>query len=234
MNPRLLRPRQFATVPRLPGLEGWWDAADTSTVTLNGTSVSGWADKSGKGRNATQDTAGLQPTWVAASNRIDTSSNQRLVLPSAVSLTGDFTVFSVIERTSGGRLVTLLENSSSLSNNTLGALAAYFDAWPGAGWTTALNTGANPNLTTSVFSGQSIVRLRRGGTNGVFAINNTSVTFTALTTAMSPDVIVGGTQNNVTRGQRHNEVIIYNRSLSDADVARVEQYLAAKWSLVLA
>jgi hypothetical protein len=233
MNPRLLRPRQFATVPRLPGLEGWWDAADTSTVTLNGTSVSGWADKSGKGRNATQATAGLQPTWVAASNRIVTTSNQRLVLPSAIVFSGNFTVFSVVGQQFADAM-SLLEGSSSSSVNTTEVLAFYFSSWPGGGWTTPLKTGANPNLTTSFFTGQNLVRLRRSGTNGSFAINNTAVTFTALTTTVSPDVIVGGSQNNIARNQRHNELIIYNRSLSDADVARVEQYLAAKWSLVLA
>ncbi|MFM5936712.1 MAG: hypothetical protein ACKOQ2_29240 [Dolichospermum sp.] len=39
----------------------WLDAADSSTVTLNGGNVSQWDDKSGNGRNAAQATAANQP-----------------------------------------------------------------------------------------------------------------------------------------------------------------------------
>ncbi|MFM5944980.1 MAG: hypothetical protein ACKO9G_16710, partial [Dolichospermum sp.] len=35
----------------------WLDAADSSTITLNGSTVSQWNDKSGNGRNAIQATA---------------------------------------------------------------------------------------------------------------------------------------------------------------------------------
>jgi len=47
----------------------WLDAADSSTITLNGSTVSQWNDKSGNGRHATQTTAANQPTYsVAALN----------------------------------------------------------------------------------------------------------------------------------------------------------------------
>ncbi|MFM6314022.1 MAG: hypothetical protein ACKPFK_14530 [Dolichospermum sp.] len=41
----------------------WLDAADASTIILNGSTVSQWRDKSGNGRNATQATAAAQPTY---------------------------------------------------------------------------------------------------------------------------------------------------------------------------
>lgn len=41
----------------------WLDAADASTITLNGSTVSQWNDKSGNGRHATQATAANQPAW---------------------------------------------------------------------------------------------------------------------------------------------------------------------------
>lgn len=40
----------------------WLDAADSATITLNGSTVSQWSDKSGNGRHATQGTATKQPT----------------------------------------------------------------------------------------------------------------------------------------------------------------------------
>lgn len=46
----------------------WLDAADASTVTLNGSTVSQWSDKSGNGRNATQSTAASQPAYAALPN----------------------------------------------------------------------------------------------------------------------------------------------------------------------
>lgn len=234
MNPRLLRPRSVLRGPITTGLEGWWDPADLSTVTLNGGSVSGLADKSGKGRNATQSTAALQPTWTSASNRIDCTSNQRLVLPSAISLSGDFTIFSVLSQASAANGFSLLEGSASTSSQTVQSVAFYFNAFPGTGWTTTLRTGANPNLTTGSWVGPSIVRMRRNGTAGVFALSNAATTFTALNSTITPDVIVGGSQNNISRNQRHQEILIYTRALSDSEVAMTERYLAAKWGITLA
>lgn len=43
----------------------WLDADDASTITLNGSDVSQWDDKSGNGRNAVQATAANQPAYSA-------------------------------------------------------------------------------------------------------------------------------------------------------------------------
>jgi hypothetical protein len=68
MNARLLRPRASGFDPRtVAGLEGWWDAADSASVTLDSGRVATWADKSGKGRNAANSTSGsTQPDYIAA------------------------------------------------------------------------------------------------------------------------------------------------------------------------
>lgn len=69
MSPRLLRPRASGFNPRsITGLETWWDAADSAFVTQTGSParVAGLNDKSGKGRNATNTTAGAtQPLYVS-------------------------------------------------------------------------------------------------------------------------------------------------------------------------
>jgi len=41
-----------------------WDAADSSTITESGGAVSQWDDKSGNGRNASQPSSVLQPTYL--------------------------------------------------------------------------------------------------------------------------------------------------------------------------
>lgn len=43
----------------------WLDAEDVSTITLNGSTVSQWSDKSGNSRHFTQATAASQPTYNA-------------------------------------------------------------------------------------------------------------------------------------------------------------------------
>lgn len=58
--------------PWTPALLGadlalWLDAADASTITLNGSTVSQWDDKSGNGHNASQATAAEQPAYTSGS-----------------------------------------------------------------------------------------------------------------------------------------------------------------------
>jgi hypothetical protein len=69
MNPRLLRPLATSrwTPVQLPNLQLWLDAADASTITLNGSSVSQWDDKSGNGRHFSQTAdATHQPAYVTS------------------------------------------------------------------------------------------------------------------------------------------------------------------------
>lgn len=62
MNPRLLRPLASGfNLRSLSGLVQWYDAADQSTMTLNGTTVSEWRSKVG-GVAVSQATAAAQPT----------------------------------------------------------------------------------------------------------------------------------------------------------------------------
>ena len=62
MNNRLLRPRASGfNLRSLAGLVQWYDAADQSTMTLNGSTVSEWRSKVG-GVAVSQATASAQPT----------------------------------------------------------------------------------------------------------------------------------------------------------------------------
>lgn len=90
MNPRLLRPRATGFDPRtIPGLALWLDGADASSVTLNGTNVSQWRDKSNNLRHFSQSTSGAQPAYTAAGqngrNCLTFDGSRRLVSDSASS-----------------------------------------------------------------------------------------------------------------------------------------------------
>ena len=45
----------------IANLKAWYDASDTGTITVSGTAVTQWNDKSGNGYNLTQGTAGKRP-----------------------------------------------------------------------------------------------------------------------------------------------------------------------------
>ena len=54
---------EFWEPSQLSGLTLWLDASDASTITLNGSNVAQWDDKSGNSRNASQTTAANQPIY---------------------------------------------------------------------------------------------------------------------------------------------------------------------------
>lgn len=56
--------QQAAVAPQYPTGKAsvWYDAADTSSISVSGTAVTQWNDKGSKGLNLTQGTAGNRPT----------------------------------------------------------------------------------------------------------------------------------------------------------------------------
>lgn len=49
--------------PPVAGYTGWWDASDSSSVTVTGSGVSQWNDKSGSGNHLTQSTDASRPPY---------------------------------------------------------------------------------------------------------------------------------------------------------------------------
>jgi hypothetical protein len=75
---------------RIPGLQAWYDAADSASITLDAGRVSQWSDKSGKARHATNTTSGsTQPSYTTAGRNglnvltFAAASVQRLTVPSS-------------------------------------------------------------------------------------------------------------------------------------------------------
>ena len=52
----------------ISGLVGWWDASDASTITLNGSNVSAWADKSGHNMTISQGSSTYQPEYITSAH----------------------------------------------------------------------------------------------------------------------------------------------------------------------
>lgn len=102
MNPRLLRPLVTFDPRSIAGLAGWWDGADFSTFTLNGSNVTQWRNKSGTSRTLIQDTAARQPAYSSTAHNskggvtFDGGDSEFLTYsPLMFTFTGAATVFVV-------------------------------------------------------------------------------------------------------------------------------------------
>ena len=248
MNPRLLRPTPSGFNPRaIAGLVGWWDANDSSTITLNSTTVSEWRDKSGAGVALTQGTAAAQPTYQTAyvNGKNAMTFDGGDVLSAATSVTlGDNTVIIVAREDSGVNFSGLFAYYPASGNDNANA-----DAW-------LLNFSTTTNLlilgsgnfeVTYAGSGTvplSVVTIRRQAaagdrqtlrTNGVTRGTNASAS-----TGTAAGILLGGRfQSGVISGSFRAqitlcEVLAWNRALSASEYQTVERAMGRKWGITIA
>jgi hypothetical protein len=245
MNPRLLRPTPTGFDPRrIANLTGWWDATDASTITLNGTTVSQWRDKSGGNRHMAQDTAADQPEYLTseiggkAAVKHAASPLNRLFTASFMDVFADdtnllVTIFAVVR--GGGTGTNNLTIGEIANQNGFGwylrfANQSFFNA--GATATARISgvVDATAFQTAAIYAGR-----RSGGTmnqwfNGsLVAGSRTDATGGIRTTG---NHLFGISGTNITMS--YSEIIIYNRDLSTAERDRVQSYLARKYGVTRA
>jgi hypothetical protein len=250
MSPRLLRPRASGAFdPRsITGLEGWWDASDSTTITLVSGVVSQWNDKSGNGRNFTQSTGANRPAVITAGR------NSRNVLSfggSPVTMNQSWTrqlnggntwiiVFSfsasnpsfeqpimrmdanvnAIQRgASNATQVSRRNRIGSFVNNTSSGL---FTAEQQADFTSDWQVVSSVASTTSLGHYQ----------NGVLQGSETAITG-SIVSSSSTTLRIAEASNAFTIMQAA-EVLIYSKALSAAERSSVERYLGGKWGIAVA
>jgi hypothetical protein len=142
----------------------WLDADDASTITLNGSNVSQWDDKSGNARNATQGTAANQPTYLA------TGFNNK---PTLQTDGGDFLQFGVtsLGRNVSGMTLTMVgryaANATFVSNSN--------DFYVSVGGTsTATRFATTPNSTNAPTANRYTVAGRRLDGNDFAAVSSST------------------------------------------------------------
>ena len=240
MSPRLLRPKAsgISSPTQLASLAVWLDGADATTVTLNGSTVSEWRDKSGNARHAAQATAASQPTYTAndlnSRSTLRTTGSQHMVIPAWTYLNTN-TVMCVFRASginqapcqrggvnNGPRLAVQDPSAGLRLRNTLhGSAAAQVNA---EGPTYTANTwviGAGVTRTDRV----------RVYQNGVFGTDATysaqlSGSFNMLLFALNTSNVYG-----VNGGIA--EFIAYDRALSDGEVTQLARYLSRKWNITI-
>jgi hypothetical protein len=245
MNPRLLRPTASGFDPRrIASLANWWDASDSATVTLNGTTVSSWANKS-IGPALAQTTAGAQPTYTTAGingRNVLTFDGGDVMTATASYSTETGTVFVVVREnaavTSSG-FVSFHPATGSEQDSTN---SLYYDfgndanlaRWQRGNQVRAL-TGAGL-LPVSVLAGVAESTNMELRVDGVVV----SSSGTGASTGTSTGILVGGrfqggvVSNSFRANMTLCEILHYTAALSVSEISAVERYLGRKWGVAVA
>jgi hypothetical protein len=235
----------------------WLDADDASTITLNGSTVSQWRDKSGNARHASQLTATNQPTLTAAGlngkpvltfdglNDFMNLSPVFAVGNAAANSLSVVVLFRQSAVTTTARAVFWASSGSGSTNTdyTLFSEQISGDTAPiyrfgtgAAADTVAWQRIASPTVSTNplIFSGVMDAATSSTGTKTSF-IDGAQV-------ATGSYAIKGPAATSATIGSQPGgtaplagtmaEVVITNTALSTAARQRLEGYLAWKWGLV--
>lgn len=234
-GPKLWRPYNLGSTLGL-----WLDAEDSSTITLNGSTVSQWSDKSGNDRHATQSTAANQPTYVAAAF----STKPALLFDG----TNDVLLHSGFQ----ARTIYAVARTSTTINNKSIAGAQKTSGIPGAFEGAYYLQGGVP-ARTARFQFQTDTA-NVGSNGGVFTSGQQFVIGGVITDAGVLTVYLDGTAGTPASGSNwagvgqaylgaawYNvyiadywpgeiaEVIICDTGLSTDDRQKLEGYLAWKW-----
>jgi hypothetical protein len=235
MNPRLLVPRATGFNPRsIAGLSLWLDAADSTSLTVSSGSVSQWRDKSGNSHNASQGVGLNQPDYIASGLngkpvvRFD-GTNHFLAGNQAAIGTNPVTVFFV-GKTGGtstsNYIVFLGISGAGTAIFFSGDRAVRFGngnrVWNTAPLTTATlatyrNTSAQYDTFQSWDKGSLLTP--SSTSSGTNSYNISSTLFGLGGSSFGANLLAGDI----------GEVLVYTRSLSDAERERVEAALLRKW-----
>lgn len=219
----------------------WIDAADASTITLNGQKVTQWADKSGNGRHVTQGTDSLRPTL--GTNRIVFGGshwlkNSTAQLPlsafacavvfkeaAAVANAGVLSVKgSSYDYSSTNGFVFSPSNKTNTRLVCTGSTSSNFELKD-----TASPTGPCPLAVYVVDKAASTGSLYRDGNHLA-----TDASFTAFTSMSLGGIVLGARQlpSTPTAPYLNGEIMEIVYALA-ADRQKLEGYLAHKWDALL-
>ena len=241
MNPKTLRPRVSGFNPKqIEGLALWLDGSVSSSVTLNGATVSQWNDQSGNGRHATQGTQASQPTFTSGAR------NGRSALTFGGSQTMSVSAFPVTKYASGAAVISFGGNGqAAFQRGNINEIHALFVE---VGLIKLRNIGASNDATTAfiastfyvigfslfsdfIINGSQFSKLRLNGTA------SSNVTYAAdSATPADKSLIIGGLTSSVYRLNGTLCELVYYQGTSEvstASLSKVEKYLGKKWGITV-
>jgi len=230
-----------SSLPVKSGLMVWLDAADDDSFVFgSGTTVSKWRDKTGNGYDVSQSTASYMPNRIAYTGTtvdpcfvVDFDGSDNSLSSSAtldLTTTGIYTQIIVFKCDVASGDAGLISVDSSLSSGMTchgsGATAAIWRYYGSGG-----NTLYSTVNTSDYFIGAKVFPGAGGSVTRVGFQNGTKLTNVGATSLGSASGVLRiGRQTSYLNG-KIAEVLIYNRALSDAEMAWVDTYLNQKWNI---
>jgi hypothetical protein len=227
----------------------WLDAADSSTFSNSGLSTVQWNDKSGNGRNATNNSGGgsvgSKITYVTNSQAglggvqiINTASTNGLTTPSTFPLyTAQQFSFFVVGRVIGGRNGGFVSNDFSFGQwcIDIGGSASN-NVTSTVGTNGGLFTALTPSPAVNVIGTTFLVSLSVTPTSftqgfETLYINGQNKTTGTGTISTNQSINLVLTRDSNTTTTTYYEVIGFANALSDIQRRQIEGYLAWKWGL---
>lgn len=252
MSPRLLRPVASGFDPRrIAGLVQWYDAADQSTMTFNGSTVSQWRSKVSN-VSVSQATAANQPTLTTAYynglSALTFDGGDFLYNASLpIQVNGCSVGIIVDETTRVGEAGIIVGSPSSGSDfDSASALAVYLHAGSNRPVEALGDAGRINARSPSVNEGSALGKLvatltvaESNGTTGsaVMRYNGTAgaadTTYTAVAssagTLIGGRYILGGVWGSLRFTGRMLEICVWNRALTTSECQAFEKYANRKW-----
>jgi hypothetical protein len=221
----------------IPGCTVWLDGADQSSMTLSGSNITQWRDKSGTGNNYTNNGT---VTYTNNSVYFNGSSDMRNTSPLNFSIgtnpsMSTFMVFSYVNSTA---LRGLFQYGLVTCSKTGYVLYIEADKVYATLYCLALNVNNTvpANVTTIVsdvvtYTGTPGSLTRSGWVNGApMSVTNASITDVNLN--LNSISTIGNTAYGDPFLGYISEVIYYNQSLTTSQRQQIEGYLAHKWGLI--
>jgi len=229
----------------IAGLILWLDADDSSTITLNGSNVSQWNDKSTSAYNFTQATAANQPARTLSgqnSKTVLTFATNDFMANTALNWGSSSTTLFIVgkeDKTGGTSYQNIFTTGTGatgqwgygIDQNATGDQIAIFDIGQGLAKFASTMTGTNADVlcftSTGISAGSVPVNLYKNGAadanNTLTATGTTSAAGAVIGAAAGPTEAYFGTIC---------EILMYNSVLSTTNRNSVESYLKTKWATV--
>lgn len=221
--------KSFVDPRSAAGLALWYDASDASTITLNGTTVSQWRNKSGVERSVVETSASLQPAYKRnglnslATVTFDGANDRLLRTASDIALTVlTRSLFFVARLTTDSFERCLFDIGYHMALTQTSTTGRWYDASPSTFTFPAANTAYLCSIVQDAASGDLRI-------NGGVAVATGGATAGGGLGAFGIGTVAAGNalfwQGDIA------EVCYYTRRLSDADRQACEGFLAWKWGL---
>lgn len=229
-GPNLWTPAQISTA-------FWVDANDISTITLSGSNVSQWNDKSGNGNNAVQATPANQPTYSSTGFNSKPAvsfngSNERLTVATG-TFGSSISIFVVTNESAAlseyRRILNIGDSVDAIGyfGSINGNFATFFG--DGSNW-----NDADTNSPSTTIKSNNILEVVNptSGSNATPYVNGTAQNTKVGTMGTATGLVIGASivPNQFSVGPVA-EIVIVNSGVSTTVRQQIEGYLAWKWGL---